>query len=140
LCPHCGDGSVRVSRGLVYPPAPAGGRVKNLPPDVEEAWREACTSHAVASYTCCEIMCRKILMHVAVDTAKSQAGKKFFEYVNDLEAGHYFTPALKPVVDQVRARGNIAAHELPASSEADSLTTLRITEHLLRGIYELPNL
>lgn len=44
------------------------------------------------------------------------------------------------MIDQVRKRGNIANHELPASTEKDSLVTLGITEHLLRSIYELPGL
>ena len=85
LCPNCGDGSVRTADGGVYPPAPSGGTVTGLPADVERAWREARTAHAVAAYTASEIMCRKILMHVAVDVAGSQPNKKFAEYINDLE-------------------------------------------------------
>ena len=41
---------------------------------------------------------------------------------------------------KVKDRGNTANHDLPASSEEDSLVTLKITEHLLRGIYEIPAL
>ena len=112
----------------------------NLPEDVAQAWREARTSHAVAAYTASEIMCRKILMHVAVDVVRAAAGKSFVQYVDDLENGGYITTGLKPVVDKVRVRGNVANHELPASAEADSLLTLKITEHLLRSVYELPGL
>lgn len=139
-CPVCQEGSVVVSTGAVYPVAPAGGTVPNLPDDVAQAWREARTAHAVAAYTASEIMCRKILMHVAVDVASSQAGKNFVQYIDDLVTAGYVTTGLKPVVDRVRQRGNGANHELPASTEDDSLTTLKITEHLLRGLYEIPNL
>lgn len=139
-CPLCEEGSVKLSRGAVYPVAPAGGTVLHLPDDVEAAWREARTTHAVAAYTASEMMCRKILMHVAVDVAGSSPGRKFFEYVNDLETAGYITTGLKPVVDKVRDRGNIANHELPASNEQDSLRTIEITEHLLRSVYELPSL
>ena len=45
---------------------------------------------------------------------------------------------LKPVVDQIRNRGNKANHELPASSEQESIATMTITQHLLSGVYELP--
>ncbi len=124
----------------MYPVAPAGSTIAKLPDDVAQAWREARTAHAVAAYTASEVMCRKILMHVAVGVAGSAAGKKFVQYVDDLESGGYITAGLKPVVDRVRLRGNGAAHELPASTEDDSLVTLRITEHLLRGVYELPGL
>jgi len=139
-CPSCGDGSVRVKSGVVYPPAPAGGTIKNLPDDVAKAWREARTAHAVAAYTAAEMMLRKILMHVAVDVAGSKSGEQFLSYVDDLEGAGYITPRLKPVIDKLRRRGNIANHELPASTEDDSLTTLTITEYLLRGIYEMPGL
>ena len=94
----------------------------------------------MAAYTASEIMCRKILMHVAVDVAGSQPGKNFVEYINDLEASGYITTGIKPTIDSVRDRGNIANHELPASTEPAALTTLRITEYLLRGTYELPGL
>jgi hypothetical protein len=140
LCPICGEGSVKLKSGAVYPVAPAGGTVKHLPKDVEQAWREARTSFAVAAYTASEIMCRKILMHVAVDAAGSKTGKRFVDYVDDLENAHYLSPGTKPVIDLVRDRGNAANHDLPASTEPEALQTLTITEHLLRSVYELPGL
>lgn len=85
-------------------------------------------------------MCRKILMHLAVDVAKSKAGGTFKSYVEDLDKAGYVGPALKPSVEKVKDRGNAANHDLPASTEADSLVTLKITEYLLRGIYEIPGL
>jgi hypothetical protein len=136
-CPLCQDGSVVASNGVLYPSAPAGGPVPNLPDDVDHAWREARTAHAVAAYTAAEIMCRKILMHIAVDVAGSQPGKKFVQYVADLDAAGYISTGLQPIVDQVRQRGNVANHELPASEEQESETTIRVTEHLLRGVYGL---
>lgn len=139
-CPNCEDGSVKTRDGAVYPPMPAGGTVPGLPADVERAWREARTAHAVAAYTASEIMCRKILMHVAVDVAGSAPGKRFAEYIDDLESSGYITTGLKPTIDSVRGRGNTANHELPASTEQEALTTLTITEYLLRGTYEIPGL
>jgi Domain of unknown function (DUF4145) len=91
--------------------------------------------YAVASRAL--IMCRKILMHLAVDKAKVSAGKQFVFYVDELDKAGYITMGPKSVVDQVRRRGNMANHELPASTEMDSLTTLKITEHMLEAIYEL---
>lgn len=85
-------------------------------------------------------MCRKILMHVAVDVAGSQPGATFKEYIKHLDAAGYIATGLKTAVEKVKDRGNVANHDLPASTEADSLVTIRITEHLLRGVYELPGL
>jgi hypothetical protein len=86
------------------------------------------------------MMCRKILMHLAVDVAKSKTGGTFKGYIEDLDKAGYVGPRLKPSVEKIKDRGNTANHDLPASTEADSLVTLRITEHLLRGIYEIPGL
>lgn len=139
-CPLCQDGSVMAGNGVIYPPAPAGSQVRNLPADVDGAWREARTAHAVAAYTAAEIMCRKILMHVAVDVGVSKTGATFVQYVDELNKAGYITTGLKQAVDRIRNRGNVANHELPASSEEDSQTTIQITEHLLRGVYGLRGL
>ena len=85
-------------------------------------------------------MCRKILMHLAVDKAGSAPGRGFVDYINDLQAQNYIMAGLQPVVDQVRNRGNKANHELPASTQQEALVTLTITQHLLIGVYELPAL
>jgi len=136
-CPNCGCGSVKTHTGAIHPPSPAGEAVKNLPPEVEQAWQEVRTTYAVAAYTSSEMMCRKILMHLAVDVANAQPGKQFWEYVNALESTGYVLPGLKQTVDSIRDRGNAANHELPASTEAEALQTLEITEFLLKGIYEV---
>lgn len=126
--------------GAVWPPAAAGASVANLPPDVAQAWREARATHGIAAYTACEMMCRKILMHLAVDVAGSKAGGTFKQFIEDLDNAGYVSPRLRPSVEKVKDRGNAANHDLPASDEAASLVTLTITEHLLRGVYEIPAL
>jgi len=141
-CPNeaCGEGSVKLKSGAVYPAAPFGRMIQGLPSDVDEAWREARVAHNVAAYTAAEMMCRKILMNVAVNGAGASTGRRFVVYVNALQKGGYITTGLISVVDKVRDRGNIANHELPPSTEQDSRLTLTITEHLLAAIYELPSL
>jgi Domain of unknown function (DUF4145) len=145
-CPACGEGSVRTATGpsggpgVVIPGALPSSTVSNLPSDVAAAWTEARRSHATGAYTAAEIMCRKILMHLAVDMSGSAPGKSFVQYIDDLEAGNYIMAGLKPVVDQIRSRGNKANHELPASTQQESISTMTITQHLLSGIYELPTL
>lgn len=140
LCPACQEGSVRVSTGAIWPPSLVGSSIANLPEDVAQAWREARTTHAVAAYTSSEIMCRKILMHLAVSVAQSKEGDTFKAYIEQLDKAGYISAGLRPSVEKIKNRGNGANHALPASTEAESVVTLKITEHLLRGIYEIPEL
>ncbi len=137
-CPNCYQGSVKTPGGKVFPPGPATTIYPDLPEDVAAAWWEAGVAHAMGAYTAAEMMCRKILMHIAVDKTGAAVGLKFAEYVDALEAAHLFAAGLKPVVDSVRTRGNAANHELPASTEENSLQTIRITDHLLQVAYVLP--
>lgn len=100
-CPSCNDASVMTSSHAVYPAAPAGRSIQHLPEDIERAWQEARTAHAVAAYTASEMMLRKILMHVAVDKAKSKAGQTFASYVQDLENNGYLTAA-HPIIESLK--------------------------------------
>jgi hypothetical protein len=139
-CPACLDGILRTSDGAVWPPAPIATPIANLPEDVAHAWKEAQSAHAVAAHTAAEMMCRKILMHLAVDVANGKPGGTFVSFIEDLDKAGYIGTGLKPVIAKVKDRGNTANHELPASTEQESLTTLKITEHLLRSVYEIPGL
>ena len=115
-------------------PAPL---VKNLPQDVESAWLDAIRCGQVEAWTAAEMVCRKILMHVAVDQCGAKKGEQFWVYVNALDEARFFPANLKPIIDGIRERGNIATHELAQSSERDARKTLDITHHVLRTIYEL---
>lgn len=139
-CPTCTGGSVRTNTGAVYPAAPAGRAIQYLPRDIERAWHEGRVAHNVAAYTAAEMMFRKILMHVAVDKAGASEGSSFSHYVDALDAAGYIATGLKTIVDPVRTRGNTANHELPASTESESLATMNVTEHLLASMYELPGM
>ena len=139
-CPSCQEPSVMTSTRAVYPAAAAGRAIRNLPDDVAKAWEEGRIAHNVAAYTAAEMMFRKILMHAAVDKAGATTGESFAHYIDALDAQGFITTGLKPVVDQIRHRGNAANHELPASTEQESLATLTITEHLLEAMYELPGM
>lgn len=140
ICPNCNEGSVRLTDGSVLPHPRAVRPISQLPPDVDQAWIEACSAFGVAAWTAAEMMCRKILMHIAVDVANSKQGTSFVTYLNDLESTGYIAPALRSKISGIKDRGNSANHELNASSSADAGTTLAVTEHLLRTVYEVPNL
>lgn len=112
-------------------------RVKNMPPDLIRAWEEVLRCGQVDAWTSAEIMCRKILMHVAVDQFDVEAGKSFQFYVQTLDDQRFFPSPMTPVIDGIRKRGNAATHELAQSSSAEAIKTMEITHHVLRTIYEL---
>jgi hypothetical protein len=78
-------------------------------------------------------------MHVAVDKAGAAAGQAFTAYIDALDAAGFIPTGLKPKIDEIRTRGNVANHELPASDKEVADRTLSVTRFLLVSMYELPN-
>lgn len=76
-------------------------------------------------------MCRKILMHVAVDKGCDE-GKSFGEYIDYIES-EYITPIMKPWVDLIRRHGNSSTHELVPPDVKRSESTLMFTAELLES-------
>ena len=134
-CPSCTGGAVQVD-GVVYPSEPFGPQVEGLLGDVADAYEEARVCMGVGAHTAVELICRKILMHVAADKG-APAGQTFVEYVNHLEGAGYITPPMKPWVDLIRKHGNVATHELPRSDQQRAENTFMFTAELLRLIYEM---
>ncbi|WP_405807154.1 DUF4145 domain-containing protein [Streptomyces sp. NBC_00210] len=137
-CPSCNGGTV-FSGEIQYPGPKVGGDVDGLPGDVSQAYQEARACASVAAYTAAEVMCRKILMHVAVDKG-AEAGKSFAFYLTYLGDQGYVTPPMKPWVEVIRKNGNIAVHEIPATDKERALGTLIFTEQLLRMVYLMEHL
>lgn len=118
-------------------PATLGGEpVEGLPEDVGRAYREARGCLAVGAFTACELMCRKILMHVAVAKGAGE-DQSFASYVTYLRNEGHITAAMVPWVDEIRNRGNVATHEIPAAEQQRAASTLTFTTQLLRIVYEM---
>lgn len=162
-CPHCGEHTsaaviatvfeanypnvtwtrcAACDRGVVHngneiaPATLEGEDIEGLPADVETAYTEARKTAGAAAYTSCELMCRKILMHVAVDKGADE-GKSFVAYLDYLANSGYVTPPMRPWVDLIRMHGNESTHRLPAASRERALNTLIFTAQLLRLVYEM---
>lgn len=149
LCPRdsCGKGSVIVGGKPMsprhtfiasqHPSSLPGNAVDGLTDDVADAYKEARECLSVGAATACELMCRKILMHVAVDKAGAESGKPFASYVDDIENAGYTTPPMKPWVDMIRKNANEATHGLDKVGLERADSTLAFTEQLLRLVYEM---
>ncbi|MFC6080966.1 DUF4145 domain-containing protein [Sphaerisporangium aureirubrum] len=134
-CPTCHLGTI-INGQVAWPSAASGSVVDGLPQEVHAAYEEARRTAGISAFTSSELMCRKILMHVAVDKGEP-AGKAFAHYLSALETMGYITPAMKTWVDMIRQHGNIATHEIPAADQDRALMTLEFTEQMLRIIYEM---
>ncbi|MEE9963981.1 MAG: DUF4145 domain-containing protein [Propionicimonas sp.] len=134
-CPGCHRGSV-VEEDRQYPSRLPGEDLNGLPEDLESAYTEARESMGVHAFTAGELMCRKILMHAAVDKGADE-GKTFAAYIDFLQEVGFITPPMKPWADVIRQHGNLATHKIPPADEARGLGTLAFTTQLLRMIYEM---
>jgi hypothetical protein len=137
-CPTCRKGAVLMG-GILYPSAPFGPVVDGLPPEVEKAYNEARKCMSVGAFTAAELICRKILMHLAVDKGAKE-GEPFAAYLTFLEKAGYVTPPMKGWVDLIRKHGNLATHELPAPDRQQAASTVMFAAELLRLVYEMEHM
>lgn len=76
------------------PPPVLGNPVEHLPKEIEQLYTQARKCTQVEAYTACVMICRKILMHVAV-TQGANVGLKFIDYVQYLSDKGYIPPGGK---------------------------------------------
>lgn len=61
----------------------------------------------------------------------------FTTAVKHLESEGYITSRMLPWVNRIKDVGNEANHEMPATTEQQAMDVARLTEQLLRLVYEL---
>jgi hypothetical protein len=130
---------VRNADGSVTPGVPFGPKLVGLPPEVEAAYEEARRCMAATAYTAAELVCRNILMHVAVEK-KAKPGLTFAAYVDHLVKAGFVTPPMQAWVDLIRQHGGKAAHELDPPDKSRAESTVQFTAQLLRSTYEMAEL
>lgn len=137
ICPNCGAPTFFSPQGDVLPSPSFGNPVEHLPMDIEAVYEEArrCTSQNC--YTAAVLICRKILMNIAVHKGAKE-GLKFIEYVNFLLENHYIPPNGKVWVDHIKDKGNKATHEISVMAPDDAKKIIVFTEMLLKLVYEFP--
>ncbi|MGA7705313.1 MAG: DUF4145 domain-containing protein [Solirubrobacteraceae bacterium] len=136
VCPVC-DWATVLKGDRQFPGVKFGGDVAGLSADVAALYAEARDCMGASAHTAAVLLCRKILMHVAVETG-ADAGRKFVEYVQYLWDEHYVPPNAKGWVDHIREKGNEANHEIRLMSRAEAEQLISFTEILLQLVYELP--
>lgn len=136
ICPSCVKGSVWMQGDIIIPGSNPGENLEGLPVEIDAAYQEARKCFSIAAYTGCELLCRKILMHVGVDKG-AQEGQSFVSYLDHLETKGYITPTIKDWADLIREFGNQSTHKLVPPDKARTEATIMFTMELLRIIYEM---
>lgn len=137
ICPWCGNPTYFGYDNEQIPGVAYGEDVDSLPEDVGALYREARRCMTVSSYTAAVLICRKVLMNVAVDKG-AEEDQSFKQYVNYLAEKGYVPPEGKGWVDHIRDRGNDANHEIALMERADAETLIAFLGMLLKIIYEFP--
>jgi hypothetical protein len=115
-----------------------GNPINGVPADVTALYDEARKSVAAGATTGSVLLCRKLLMNIAVSQG-ADPGKSFAEYVTYLADKGYVPPNGRGWVDHIRQKGNEATHEIVAMSKADAEELILFAEMLLKFIYEFPS-
>jgi len=139
ICGQCNCPTFFAWTGLQTPGPRPGFPLHKLPTDISGLYEEARSSRSTNAFTGAVMLCRKLLMHIAVEKG-APMGKNFQEYVQWLIDERYAPRGAEQWVDFIRNRANEANHEITLMTEADADGILNLTEQLLRNVYELPGL
>ncbi len=121
-----------------FPGVLPGRAIEFVPDGLLRLYEEARTSTAAGANTAAVLICRKMLMNIAVSEGAKE-GETFVKYVEYLANKGFVPPNGKAWVDHIRQKGNEATHEIALMDEQDAITLITFVEMLLRFIYEFPN-
>ena len=94
---------------------------------------------SVSAYSSTVMLCRKLLMHIAVE--KGAKGKlSFSDYVNWLDENNYIPPDGKGWVDYIRKKGNETNHVIQIMEKDDAEKLITFIGMLMKIIYEYPSM
>lgn len=136
ICPHCAKPSFFHGSKQMPEVAP-GNEVDHVPRDVYALYREARNCVAASAYTASVLICRKLLMNIAVSQGADE-NLRFIEYVSFLAENGFVPPHGKGWVDHIRKKGNEATHEIMVMGHDDASDLISFAEMLLKFIYEFP--
>lgn len=138
VCPQCNVPTFFSVSGMHIPGPKLGNNVEKLSADVGGLYNEARASLTVNAFTGVVMLCRKLLMHIAVEKG-ADPGKSFVAYVEWLISERYAPRGAESWVDYIRTRANEANHQIELMTQEDAKGILGLTEELLRITYELPS-
>ncbi|BDX45645.1 hypothetical protein L6E_00590 [Enterococcus hirae] len=138
ICTHCQLPSFFFDNEQM-PGNKFGNPVSGISDELSNLYDEARNSYSVGAYTGAVLLCRKLLMNIAVELG-AETGKKFIEYVNYLDENHYISRNSKSWVDKIRTTGNEATHETVIKSKDDATTLIKFCEMIMKTNFEYPSI
>lgn len=139
ICPWCRWPNFNVpTNGEWIPWYLPWEHVDNVPQDIFLLYHEARKCCKELCYTASVLVCRKILMNLAVNQGAKE-WQKFIEYIEYLSDRWYIPPNGKWWVDHIRKKGNEATHEIQHMTKQDAEDLINFTQMLLVFIYEFPS-
>ena len=140
LCPTCGRPTFFDEAGKQTPSVQVGNEVHGITDaGVAALYNQARDCTSLGAYTASTLLCRKILMNLAVQHG-DVPGKSFVEYIGYLDSKGYVPPNGKEWIDRIRTKGNEATHEIRLIEGPEALQILTFTEMLLKFAYEFPSM
>lgn len=140
LCPNCGSPTFFDQDHKQTPSVRIGNDVHGISDiGVAALYNQARDCTSLGAYTASTLLCRKILMNLAVQHGDTP-GKSFEEYIGYLDSKGYVPPNGKDWVDRIRTKANEATHEIRLIEEAEASQILKFTEMLLKFAYEFPSM
>ena len=134
--------AVVVNGDQVSPPQLPLRTPSGLKDDELRAWQEIRLCLGVGAYTASVMLCRKLLMHVAVGNGLPVKDGKdrspsFSQCVDHLVLEGVITKRMEPWVDRIRKVGNEANHEIVPVTKESATDVATFTQKLLELAYEM---
>lgn len=139
ICPICNRPTFILGAKVEQVPGPMVGRTVTGITDtkVEKLYDEARKALASGAPSAAVLVCRKLLMHIAVEQG-AEEDKGFTYYATYLSDQHIVGAPFAGVVAHIKDQGNKENHELEVSSPDEATGLLKLVEFVLASIYELP--
>jgi hypothetical protein len=137
ICPNCKGLNIWDEDGRRYPTPLLGEPIDHVPAPLTAAYNEARRCTWTGCYTASVLLCRKMLMNIAVEQ-HAKEGLTFKEYITYLSEAGFVPPNGKAWVDHIKDKGNEATHAIALMKEEDARDLLTFIGMLLRFIYEFP--
>lgn len=139
ICPLCKWPNFNVpNTGDWIPGYLPWNHVDNVPQDIFLLYHESRKCCKEWCYTASVLICRKILMNLAVNQG-AQEWQQFIKYIEYLSEQWYIPPNGKWWVDHIRKKWNEATHEIQHMTIQDAEDLINFTQMLLVFIYEFPS-